>query len=277
VSQRENIKRLASLLNRIRNGYPSKEELLDYMEELGFGCSPRTLERKLKEIRDELWVEVKFDRQKKGYFIEESEINHSASLIKLFQFITTTDILLDNLKESRETLQFIQFDEADHLEGIDLIPELMRALKHNLEISFEHYNFHYQKSYRIALKPLLLKEYDNRWYIIGYNDYVKDYRSYGIDRLLNLHVTEKTFHRSFYQDPKELFTHTVGLSYSVDKPQIVRIAFDKFQANYLKSLPLHHSQEIESEKDGEVIMSYYVVPNLNSSRRSLCRWEVQKS
>lgn len=267
MSQRENIKRLASLLNKVRSGYPSKQELLNFMEELGYGCSSRTLERKLQEIRDELWIEVKYDRQRKGYYIEESEFDHAASLVNLFKLISTSDLLLENVKESKEVLQLIQFDESGNGKAIEFIPELMKALKYNLEIKFDHYNFHYQKSFGITLKPQLLKEYENRWYIIGYNEYVENYRSYGIDRILNLEITDKKFNRSKYKDPRDLFTHTVGLSYSVDEPQIVKIAFDKYQANYVKTLPLHHSQEIESDTDEEEIMTYYVVPNFEFQQK----------
>src|SRR5690606_40629522 len=43
------------------------------------------------------------------------------------------------------------------------------------------------------LNPYLLKEYQNRWYLVGTIKPTDEFRTFGIDRISNLVVSETTF------------------------------------------------------------------------------------
>src|SRR5690606_18989426 len=45
-----------------------------------------------------------------------------------------------------------------------------------------------------------------------------------------------------------------------EKPTEVVLSFDREQGNYIKSLPLHHSQQVVKEENGRTLFSYFLVP-----------------
>jgi predicted DNA-binding transcriptional regulator YafY len=280
MSIRGKIKRLGLLIEHIQHThYPSKQKLLAFLTDEGFETSPRTIDRDIEAIRDEFWLEIAYDRSRNGYYIKDTELinspdkSYTSTLLKIFNLINTTDILIDSFKYGRKVIESVQFDGSDELKGINLLPQLLKAIKNCKETSFSYQNFYSEESRQIILKPLLLKEYSKRWYVVGYNDYVKNYRTYGVDRIENLKLLDTTFQSSLYQQPKDFFIHTVGLTNSLEDPQFIKIRFTKEQANYIKALPLHDSQEVESETSDGVTMTYYVRPNFEFKQKILMQMD----
>jgi hypothetical protein len=54
-------------------------------------------------------------------------------------------------------------------------------------------------------------------------------------------------------------------------PQEILLKFDNEQANYVKALPLHHSQTIISEDENETVFKVFVVPTYDFQREILLR------
>lgn len=55
--------------------------------------------------------------------------------------------------------------------------------------------------------------------------------------------------------------HLSGLS--DEEPQIIKLKVSDFQANYLRSLPLHHTQKELERTDRYTIFSYYLRPSFD--------------
>jgi predicted DNA-binding transcriptional regulator YafY len=119
------------------------------------------------------------------------------------------------------------------------------------------------------LKPYLLKEYQNRWYVVGLLVGLNEFRSFGIDRIENIEVLNETFKADHKLNPSQLFENTIGLTYSNNKLEEVILSFTPLQAKYVKSLPLHKSQEIVKETNKEVIVKLKVIPNFELKQKIL--------
>ncbi len=74
-------------------------------------------------------------------------------------------------------------------------------------------------------------------------------KSFAFDRISNveIHHTRQLRYTHLIEDS---FVHSFGVSSTIDEtPQEIILSFTPHQGKYIKSLPLHHSQEILVEND----------------------------
>jgi predicted DNA-binding transcriptional regulator YafY len=90
---------------------------------------------------------------------------------------------------------------------------------------------------------------------------MKQFRTFGLDRIEELTIHPSTFHRDPSVDLNAKFNDAIGVVYKDGLKEEVILSFDAEQANYIKSLPLHHSQEILLEDENELRIRLFVVIN----------------
>lgn len=262
MSKHGTIRRYTLIIEKIgRKLHPSFEEIKDYLFEHDFVVSSRTIQRDIEQIRFEFGIDIQYNRTRNGYYIDvETSINID-SFLRFLNIVTTAELLTESLKESKDTLSYISFESYGDLQGIENLKPLLFAIKNRRKISFLHENFYTGKQRTYSVEPYLLKEYQNRWYLVGTIGDPMEFRTFGIDRMLKLKTEEETFKPQIKINPLELFENTVGLTYSQHKLEEVILSFTSFQAKYVKSLPLHKSQEIIKENEQEVQIRLRIIPN----------------
>lgn len=114
--------------------------------------------------------------------------------------------------------------------------------------------------------PLLLREYLGRWYVCGNFMNTEHLFTFGLDRMSLLNISEETF-IPILDNPASMFDSVIGVA--MMEPVTVELAFSCKQAKYIKTLPLHRSQEIVSETGDEVVVRLFVAPNYELVQRIL--------
>ena len=262
MSKHGTIRRYTLEIEKIRRGKrPSFQEIKDYLFDHGFEIGDRTIQRDIEQIRFEFGVEIKYNRDKNGYFIDYENSINIESFFRFLEIVNTAELLTESLNESKDALKHISFDTGGGLKGIENLKPLLKAIKDSRKISFNHFNFHTNKTRKYSLKPYLLKEYQNRWYVVGLIGNLKEFRTFGIDRIEDLEVKTETFKVDNKLNPIEMFEKTIGLVYSLNTPQNVILLFTPTQGKYIKTLPLHTSQKILIDNDSEFRISITVIPN----------------
>ncbi|MEX0811760.1 MAG: WYL domain-containing protein [Chitinophagales bacterium] len=276
MSTQGTIKKYTLILEKLKHRhYPTKREIQEYFNGLGFNLTDRTFERHLEALRIEFGIQIIYDTWKKGYYLDEEASLNLKSFHKFINLSNVASLLTESLKDGKELLQYVSFDDSSLLTGIENLEKLLRATKEQRKIKFEHFNFYTQKTKQYSLKPYLLKEYKSRWYVIGTIFDTSDLRSFGIERINGLEVTDELFERDEALNPKEKFEEIIGLIYSDRKIQTVKLSFSMFQAEYIKSLKLHHSQKVVSEdkaKD-ECLIELFLKPNFELEQQILMHGE----
>lgn len=262
MSKQGTIRRYYLEIEKIRGGsFPSFKEIKDYLQVRGFELGDRTIQRDIEQIRIEFDVEISYNRKKNGYFIDYEKSINTESFFRFLEIINTAEILSESLHESKNSLKYISFDTGGGLKGIENLKPLLKAIKDNRIISFNHYNFQTETSRKHILKPYLLKEYQNRWYVVGLIDSVDEFRTFGIDRIEDLEIKTESFKRNNKLNPIELFNRTIGLVYSYNSIQKVVLSFTPTQGKYTKTLPLHTSQTVIIDNETEFRIAIEVIPN----------------
>lgn len=270
MSEHGTIRRYTLEIEKIRRGQsPSFQEIKDYLFDHGFEVGDRTVQRDFEQIRFEFGIEIKYDRNKNGYYIDYENSINIESFFRFLEIVNTAELLTESLLESKDSLKHISFDTEGGLKGIENLKPLLKAIKDTRKISFTHFNFHTEKSRKFSLKPYLLKEYQNRWYVVGIMGGLNEFRTFGIDRIDKLEVKTETFTPNRKLNPIEIFNQTIGLVYSEKSAQTIVLSFSPIQGKYIKTLPLHSSQKILIDDEHECRISLVVVPNYELTQQIL--------
>lgn len=241
--------------------YPSIGNIMSYLEEEGFQLSERTVKRDIAQLRDEFGIDILYDPTRNGYYMDEESNDGHDRFIRLLEIMTTAGLIAETLKDGHKALEYLSFESSVKMEGIQFLDKILNAIRKKRVIQFNHHHFETDKAVCITLKPCLLREYRQRWYVVGLSGSRKTFTIYGIDRISDLKVTPEKFVQDGNNNPVALFDSIIGLNYDEHKEQEVVLSFTPGQGRYIKTLPIHHSQKILVDDDQELSISLYLRPN----------------
>ncbi len=245
--------------------YPnsSKSKILELLNEKDFSISSRTLERDIERIRSDFGLEIVYTKELNGYYIDEEKSVKVQSFFKFLEITTIADIFSESLINSNAILDFVSFDDSKNFKRIENLKPILIAISQNKKIHFVHENFSMNTFKEREITPLLLKEFENRWYVIGVPEEMEEIRTFGIDRITKLSIGKpsKLKRKKFNAQLKE-FDNIIGLNYKKKKPVKIRILINGLHIKYMESLPLHHSQVIHTKNEnGQYFVDFFLVPN----------------
>jgi predicted DNA-binding transcriptional regulator YafY len=277
MSQQGTIKRYMLEIEKANSGqFPSFREIKDHLYKHGFEISDRTLQRDIEQIRNEFGLELRYNTPKRGYDIDYSKSVNVEAFFRFLEIVNTASLLSETLAESKNSLENISFGSFGGMRGTENLKPLLQAIKENRKVSFTHFNFHKEKERKYTLKPYLIREYQNRWYVVGIVSGFNDLRTFGVDRIKNLNLKTETFQPDKNINPKELFDSIIGVVYSLGEKQEVILSFTPIQGKYVKTLPLHQSQKILIDNEDELRISLNIIPNFEFMQQILLHGDTVK-
>lgn len=236
--------------------YVPADELISYlnlqMELRGYevGLSIRTLQRDINDIADMFDVEIKNYRGY-GYYIaeriEETDIRYQELLMNFD--------LLTSMNQSTQSVGFI-LPEHHRPKGSDNIPVLISAIKEHRFVEFDYILVRKgDKLISKSVKPHFLKESLGLWYLLALDEH-DTLKAYGIDRMQNIVVDDKTFKRDKTINPDDLFKHSYGIWDDPSMPvEEIELSYSPLDGKFIKTTPLHSSQRILVDNDTEFRIS----------------------
>lgn len=270
MSYHSKIRRYNLIIEKIdRRHFPSLDELLTFLHDQGFEISGRTLQRDIEQLRYDFGVEVEYDSYKNGYFINEAKSLDVESFLRFLSILNEAELLSETLQESKEHIKYFSFHAQGRLKGINYLKPLLGAIKGRRKVKFVYQAFQESEvASKILLHPYFLKEYDYRWYIVGKVEKYGDLRIFGLDRLSEIEVTDQIFSEP-EEDIRSFFDSVVGLNFSDNKITEVLLEFTPLQGQYIKTLPIHSSQEVIQETENKTVIKLTVRPNFELKQKLL--------
>ena len=146
--------------------------------------------------------------------------------------------------------------------GYDYITPLFNAIinKTVLKVKYEPFG---KDSYDIIFHPYFLKQYNNRWFVFGLNEFNHNPQwNLALDRITDDIEVTKTRYVEDLTDWDEFFEEMIGVSKNVDcKPVEVKLLLSKDQAPYIQTKPFHSTQKVSVLKDGSLEIRISVILN----------------
>ena len=291
------------LLRNTMRSYPTMEDIIDQcIEKLDFEPSRETIQKDLANMRlpypDGFDAPIRYCYTNKGY--EYTEPNYSLSGIALkqedidtireavdlircigssrisSQFNHAVEKLLSATVESRASdddrkpvLQTMIPPASRGLENFDI---LYSACKERIPLSIIHFSYTKRTFKHTYLHGFLIKEFDNRWYIIGFSETHNCIRTFGIDRISDPLKIKKPFKVS----SKELIDTYLNDVYGVypipgAQKELITISVIKIGTHYFQAYPIHESQVIKKNNSGSSTISFSLIASDELARYILAQ------
>lgn len=270
------------LKNKFRR-FPTKEELREACcEALGVrDISTRTIEQDLYEMRynEELGFSapIEYSRKDKGYYYSDQDysidkiplnsddvdaIQFASSIFEQFrkvsifsEFSGAVDKLIDaiNIKRhasEKDKLDFIQFDNPGYVAKGEHLQTFIKVIKENnvVVLHYQKYDSEEQKQY--TFHPYFLKQFDNLWFVLGWVEEYNTTRTFALDRITQIDIVTRGFEINDIFNKEEYYQNVYGITQNPsEKVEKVELLFSKLQGNYIKTIPIHPTQEVISDNE----------------------------
>ena len=183
---------------------------------------------------------------------EENLLSEVLNTIGQFDGLDTFE-WLDRLKKRldiKEHRRIIQFDSNPYFEGRNLIGSLFTAISNKQVLALKYHTFKDPQVKEVVVYPYLLKEYNNRWFlIVGVED--GTILNFALDRIDDFKPMPHIDYIEPDEDLESRFDDIVGVTLFKDKPTediLLWVNEEGFQ--YVKTKPLHGSQrDVKGEED----------------------------
>jgi proteasome accessory factor B len=270
MSYQSKIKRYLQIIQFIeKSKFPTSAEMIDRMNESGIKVSDRQLKRDIESLRTEFGLDIHYSVYQKGYYLENEELTFPYFL-KLLEFSQNMEMLTSYLKEGSNMAEIIEFEDYNSFQGVQYIRDIAFFIKNGSEIRLKYKRFGALAEKEYSFQPYLLREYLNRWYMIGLLSGTNEIRTFGLDRIIWLKESDTKFKRNKTNDIISMFSNVIGINASKqDVVEDIELVCDPFQGNLLKTLPMHASQKVISETPDAITFSYKLVVNFELKHRLL--------
>jgi len=270
----------------------TKEKLLDCInqklyEQHGIsGVSDSTFYSDLKTMKSErprgynapiecvnggyIYTEPNFTIQEDNLSDEDIEsINKAIEVLSQFKQIgihtelsSVKEKILGYNSNVNENEHLIEFEQI-LVKGAGFISILYPLIKEKKILKLKYQSFHSSEPHEYIVHPYYLKQYKHRWYLVCYCEFHKTIATYALDRFISvLEIFDVNFKEVDYKELKKRFDDIIGVTKIADRElQQINIWVSSTLVPYIKTKPIHNSQEIlsEDEKGMEIVLN--LIPN----------------
>lgn len=153
----------------------------------------------------------------------------------------------------------IGFEQNLDFKGLENITPLFEAIVNKQVLNIRYKSFKKDKPITCEVHPYYLKQYNNRWFLFGWNTEFGAITNFALDRIEAVsHILGEYKPKPAGLDFDEYFDDVVGVTIPKGKVEhiVMRVAPDRYP--YIKNKPLHPSQH---NYDKEFRISIDVIPN----------------
>ncbi len=175
---------------------------------------------------------------------------------------------LDSLRENAKQISGQQYqgrtligiDHNPDLKGIQFFTEIFQAITHQQVLSIQYRDFT-GKNFRYIFHPYYLKQYNQRWFLIGLNESAPAaFWNLALDRIQSIESIPRDFIPTDV-DFEDYFYDIIGVTHELDAQiETILLRFSPESLPYVLTKPLHPSQKIR--KSGtKTLIQIQVKPN----------------
>ena len=162
----------------------------------------------------------------------------------------------------------IHLDKNEKLKGLEHLDVLYQAIIKKMVLRITYQSFKAREASEIIFHPFILKEFNNRWFLVGKTSSKKPVITFALDRIISIDydTTIPYLDENFNGD--EYYKNTIGVTVlNEEHIQNIVLKVDRSNAPYVITKPFHHSQKIiEKLPNGSVIISLFVHINFELER-----------
>lgn len=167
--------------------------------------------------------------------------------LQKFEWMNELETKLDDFITEKPN-EIISFEENEYLKGIDFLNPLYNYIKNQTVLKINYQSFNVDEAQEVILHPYYLKQYNNRWFLFGWNEEFESIQNLALDRIQDIEMSSIEFIANEY-DFDEYFEDIIGVTVPKEavEEEIV-LSFAEGRLPYVVSKPIHGSQRIINGK-----------------------------
>lgn len=138
---------------------------------------------------------------------------------------------------------------------------LFNAVKEKTALNITYQPFG-KNAFEQIIHPYLLKEFRNRQFLIARDDKFNTTCNLALDRIRRVKPLQSSFKENDLFDPNTYFNNLVGVTFPEgEEIRNIVLRASPNQVPYIKSKPIHFTQETEDLKDGWILVKLNLINN----------------
>lgn len=264
-----------------------QEKVNSHLENIGGNpVSSRTIADDLKYLAFQKGAPVEPDKKGRSVFYRYSEdfefnepaitkeeylslliANEVLSQLKGFTLTKELKELSDKLKlYIDDTIQEndtpVVFDAPAGLKHIDTLQDILECILEKTVLQVSYQPFGVDTPIEKTIHPYFLKQYNQRWFLFGYDEKNDRVDNSPIDRIIDFKPVNRPFIENAFFSQHEYFNNIIGVTKKDgQKPERAVFTVPAKRADYLITKPLHPSQAIIANEKGTVTFEISIIIN----------------
>lgn len=172
--------------------------------------------------------------------------------------------------QKKDQKPVIDFEKNEDLRGLEHLEGLYQAIIKQQAISITYQSFKARNASSFTFHPYLLKEFRNRWFLVGLRKEKEPVLTLALDRILGIKTSDEAFKQRTDFDANEYFNDVVGVTVEPGKaPERVVLFVNHQHAQYVITKPFHHSQKTLSKDSHGITIELNVQHNFELEKEIL--------
>lgn len=263
----------------IRKGVSRRSIQLDLQmmrsEKLGYNAPIIVVDKKYYTYEDPAYsiANIPLTQQDLG------TLNEVVTILRQFKGFTHFQEVDDMVNRLQHKIQMVKtqeralidFEKNELLQGLEYLEGLYAAITAKRPLTLTYQSFKSKRDQIFTFHPHFLKEYRNRWFVIGLRDGQEKPQILALDRIQTFEPNDQVPFRWDQNLDAEWLKDTIGVSKTSGQQKLlVKFRVSKDQAPYVLTKPFHHSQQLLAQaEDGSAVFTIEVVHNLELEREFL--------
>jgi len=145
------------------------------------------------------------------------------------------------------TKPIIDFEKNENLKGLEHLETIYQYIIKKKSMTISYQSFKARNASDFVFHPYLLKEFRNRWFVLGRKSEKGQFLTLALDRIQSIDNSLENYQLDDSFDASVYYKDVVGVTVNQgERVAKVHIAIDRYNAPYVLTKPLHRSQEILS-------------------------------
>jgi hypothetical protein len=213
-----------------------------------------------------------------------AKMNEAVELLKQFKgfsHFTQLNEVVQKLEDhvyasAHKSYPIIDFEKNDNLKGLDFLDKLYQSVIQQKALLITYQSFTARQPHTFEFHVWWLKEFKNRWFAIGVrtNTGVRPnipIQNLALDRIIEMQfLSDVPYLPNKSMNPEEYYRDVYGVTVSDTlRPINIKIFVTARHAPYVKTKPLHHSQQILDETEKGMLIQIKVQHNFEIEKEIL--------
>lgn len=199
---------------------------------------------------------------------EANQLKETISILTRFKGMPQFDWMEELLVRIESTFHLqgkssviVGFEQNPYLKGLNFFSELFNAIQYKQVLIICYQGFKQENAVDTTFHPYYLKQYNNRWFLFGFNNEMEQISNLAIDRIVSITKVNASYIENTI-DFEEYFEDVVGVTINSDQsPEMIILKISRDLWPYISSKPIHGSQKIIAKEENQVTISLFLYIN----------------